>query len=241
MQIMQYTAQQRNRQGSGSQGVCVLTLLQFADDLSSARETDQSVELSFWQSFVSRFFAVDGSLRHQLLHANDNSTKAYELSGPPVPWYYYTFFKNGVERMELNVEKATETDLSLPHGGHVVKSERTTFTFYYGNTHQVVSVGRLQVHFDAQGKIKLFDFKAEENQEFINRSELVPDSPDQKAGTSSPKLNKKQQQQRKSTMSQSLMTALERRPVGEWGIPKQVMQLLEVSACSETLSRIADC
>lgn len=230
---------------AGSQA-CVLTLLQFADNLSSARLDGQGTDFGYWQTFVARFFATDGNLRHHLLSAKDNSTKAFEISGSPLPWYYHTFFKNGVERIELNIERAAEKDLPAPHGGgHVVESARTTFTFYYGNTHQVVSVGRLQVIFDAQGKIKLFDYKAEENQEFINRSVLVPDSesPDQKAGTSSPKMSKKQQAQRaKSTLlaTPSLLPAIERRPVGEWGIPPQVCQLLEVSALQANSDRVID-
>jgi hypothetical protein len=148
--------QQRQQQGEKIRGQCLMRLMLFADHLSSfgasskplqtymvngtqkmaAQGNKQRDDLSYWQTFVDRFFSPKGVLRHSLWITDDGgSNKQYEITYPALARYFNTHFESGVKTMQLIMEKGSERD--LPNSGHYIESQKASFVYWFDTGAQV--------------------------------------------------------------------------------------------------------
>ena len=136
-------------------GNSVLTLLQFGDHLSqftvsatprrngdnrnshqdalqvrNQSQQPQSNDLSYWQSFVDRFYSPTGVLRQQLSDS-ENNLKAWEIPTSALARYYWTHFSSGVQNMQMIMENARSKD--LPSGGHIVECAKSSFIYWFAD------------------------------------------------------------------------------------------------------------
>jgi hypothetical protein len=99
-----------------------------------AKYMKQEAELTYWRSFVERFFSPIGVLRQQAYVTDDASTKQYEISYAVLARFFYAHFEGGVTNMQMLVEKATEK--TLPNNCHYIESPKASFIYWFdGNSH----------------------------------------------------------------------------------------------------------
>jgi hypothetical protein len=101
----------------------------------SAQEAKQRDDLSYWLTFVDRFFSPKGVLRHSVWMTDENSNKQYEITFPGLARYFHTHFESGVKNMQMIVEKGSERE--LPNNGHYIESSKSSFIYWFDNGSQV--------------------------------------------------------------------------------------------------------
>ena len=135
----------------------MLTLLQFGDHLSQftvspnprrngdirnshqdalrARnqpQQPQSNDLSYWQSFVDRFYSPTGVLRQQLSDSEKpDNHKTWEVPTSALARYYWTHFSSGVQNLQMIMENARSKE--LPNGHHCVECTKSSFIYWFAD------------------------------------------------------------------------------------------------------------
>ncbi|TVY87574.1 Transcriptional activator, partial [Lachnellula willkommii] len=253
--------QQRQQQGEKLRGQCIMKLMQFADHLSSfgasskplqsymangtqkmaAQGNKQRDDLLYWSDFVNRFFSPKGVLRHSLWFTDDGANKQYEITYPALARYFFTHFESGVKTMQLIMEKGTEKD--LPHSGHYIESQKSSFVYWFDTGAQLIANGTLRAHFDAEQKIELLEFVTNSHEEYLPRSRLIEaarpvhdwakewhkvNAPPE--GKQSPEMNKKKAKAMKSPPQPPPDIDLpQSKVIARSGIPPAVFRFLELA------------
>lgn len=132
-----------------------MRLMQFSDDLSNfgvssktvqaymangiqrsaAQVMKQRDDLTYWLTFVDRFFSPKGVLRHSLWIVDENSNKQYEITFPALARYFHTHFESGIKNMQMIMERGSE--MELPNSGHYIVSQKSSFIYWFDNGSQV--------------------------------------------------------------------------------------------------------
>jgi LIM-domain binding protein len=112
---------------------------------------------------------------------------------------------------------------------------------YCANNYQMVSTGTLQVQFDTNSKLDLFEFNCREHEEFIPRlrvKELItPPTPSPEIKNQSPRMNKKEQAKRQAQQKAAPPIAMPESPVDNFGLTHDTQRFLEMA---ETMAEIRD-
>lgn len=172
--LMQQQQQQRRE---GMKGQCLLKLMQFAEHLSGFQSTQGMKgrdDLSYWTTFVMRFFSTNGVFRH-LLHitdAEETTDKQYEIPYPAIARYFHTHFGGGVKNMQLIMDKGT-TDRPLPGDCHCIENSKASLVYWFETGSHLVATGTLRAQFDAEQKIELFEFLTTGHEEYISRKQVI--------------------------------------------------------------------
>lgn len=89
-------------------------------------------DLSYWNSFVSRFFSTNGVFRHTLhiIDADETTDKQYEIAYPAIARYFHTNFSSGVRNMQLVMNKGT-TDRPLPADCHFIENTQASLVYWF--------------------------------------------------------------------------------------------------------------
>ena len=152
--------QQQRQQVEKLKGQCLMKLILFGDHLSNfgvsskplqaymangaqrfaAQGFKQRDDLSYWLTFVDRFFSPKGVLRHSVFTTDDNSNKQYEITFPALARYFHTHFESGIKNMQMIMEKGVEKE--LPNGGHYIESQKSSFVYWFDNGAHVSFTGR---------------------------------------------------------------------------------------------------
>jgi hypothetical protein len=203
-------------------GLSILRLVQYQNDLGTPERPD---ELDYWESFVAKFFSPEGVLRQQLWNSKSKGDKTYRIEYPSLPRFYLAHFLGGIQQIWMSVLGASEK--ALVHAGHhTVWSVMASTKYAYKNGSVVVTLGRVKVNFDSENRIELLDISTSDWKEYIPREMIVPPKspPDQKE---SPRFNKNKRQPQKLVPSPPSPPIPDTR-VNEYGVPKPLMQYLEV-------------
>jgi hypothetical protein len=231
LQRQQQQQQQQQQQTSmqGFDGQYTLKLFNFATKLNGCNASNPSFrnDMPFWQQFVRENFAPAGVLRQQTWTASDESTKDYEFTVGLIPRFYYAFFSNGVQRIQMIVESLTEK--ILPTGGAIVDCPRSSVIYWHTDGHQVVMSGSLRVHFDFENKMELLEHNVSDHQEYVARSKLFdqPQSPEQTK--LSPNLTKNKKKQQRAEIPAEPSFTVPKSIVGDNGIPAKMQMFFEVA------------
>lgn len=219
------------QQRMAMKGASILCLNAYAEHLGNFISRGEAEDLSYWNSFVEKFYSPNGVLR-QGVYNHQSGSKQFEISTPALARYYLTQFTSGIRRIQMIVEGARERD-SL-NGGHIVESGRTSFVYWFTNNCHLFSKGSLRAYFDTSNKIEMLDVVVMEHNEYIPRNMLqAAESPDQKQspkvvkGTGKRAQQKLQQNPPSISVPESMVTAD--------GVPTAVMGFLEVT---ETISQM---
>ncbi|KAJ5290852.1 hypothetical protein N7478_000103 [Penicillium angulare] len=214
--------QRMNRQQNSG----VMILNSYAEHLSGFSSRGEAADLSYWSTFVDRFFSPAGVLRQGVFN-NLTGAKQFEILTPALARYYLTQFKSGIRHIQMIVEAAREQESS---SGHVVESPRTSFIYWFSNDTQVFTHGNLRAHFDLNNKIEMLNITVTSHNEYIPRQLLQSlEAQEQKQ---SPKVAKNAA---KRAQKQSPSLSLPESMVNANGIPTAVTQFLEVA---ETMSQM---
>lgn len=129
-----------------STGQSILTLYSYAEVLSNFQSRGEAHDLSYWQTFVERFYSPGGVLRQGVWN-NTAGSKQFEIATPALARYYLTQFTSGISQIQMCVEAARERESG--NGGHIVESGRTSFVYWFKNECQVrLSVNLLVILFN---------------------------------------------------------------------------------------------
>ncbi|KAG5934748.1 hypothetical protein E4U53_000601 [Claviceps sorghi] len=201
--------QQQRREGM--KGQCLLKLMQFSEHLSGfpgiklihVKGAKGKDDLSYWNSFVARFFSVNGVFRYSLHMTDDDETmdKLYEIAYAAIPRYFHTHFGSGVRNMQLIMDKGL-TDRPLPGDFHCIENQRASLVYWFESgshvrpplrvsfgsagttrmrhritnhvaTEQLVATGTLRVQFDNEQKMELFEFITTGHEEYVSRKQVI--------------------------------------------------------------------
>ncbi|KAJ5093713.1 Transcriptional activator ptaB [Penicillium angulare] len=214
--------QRMNRQQNSG----VMILNSYAEHLSGFSSRGEAADLSYWSTFVDRFFSPAGVLRQGVFN-NLTGAKQFEILTPALARYYLTQFKSGIRHIQMIVEAAREQESS---SGHVVESPRTSFIYWFSNDTQVFTHGNLRAHFDLNNKIEMLNITVTSHNEYIPRQLLQSLEPQEQK--QSPKVAKSAA---KRAQKQGQSISLPESMVNANGIPTAVTQFLEVA---ETMSQM---
>ncbi|KAH6682760.1 LIM-domain binding protein-domain-containing protein [Halenospora varia] len=162
---------QQRQTGEKFRGQCLLRLSLFADHLSNFGGSKHKDDLSYWLSFVDRFFSSKGVLRHSVWMMDENSNKQYEITFPGIARYFHTHFESGIKTMQLIVQRGSEKD--LPNNGHYIESPKASFVYWFDNGSQLIANGTLRAHFDSDQKIELLEFVTNNHEEYLPRTKII--------------------------------------------------------------------
>jgi hypothetical protein len=201
-------------------GVSILRLVQYQDHLGNPERPD---ELDYWESFVAKFFSPEGVLRQQLWNSKNKGDKTYRIEYPSLPRFYLAHFTGGIDQIWMSVLGASEK--ALVHAGHhTVWSGMASTKYAYKNGNAVITMGQVKVNFDSENRIELLDITTTSWKEYVPL--LTPKSPpDQKE---SPKINKTIKRQQPKPAPSPPSPPIPESKVNEYGVPKPLMQFLEV-------------
>ncbi|KAL8654694.1 MAG: hypothetical protein Q9226_003336 [Calogaya cf. arnoldii] len=224
------------RMQNAMKGASVLKLVHFADQLGNFSTPPRKNELDFWVNFVERFFSHTGVIRQQLYYSADQSTKQFEISPTPtLARFYWTHFNSGVRNIQMIVERFREFD--APNGGHMIKSEKTSFIYWLANGHQLVTSGSLIVQFDQFGKIDVLEILTTHHEEFVPRAQLLRTATESSEMKHSPNQSKaigkkaaqQRQKQAQTAQEQGPVAAVPSSIINGQGVTPSVQQFLEVA------------
>lgn len=204
-------------------GLSILRLVSYQDHLGNP---ERPGELDYWESFVANFFSPEGVLRQQVWSNKNKGDKTYRIEYPSLPRFYLAHFTGGIDQIWMSVLGASEKDFAHV-GHHTVWSGMASTKYAYKNGNVVVTMGQVKVNFDSENRIELLDITTTSWKEYIPREMVLPPKspPDPKE---SPKLNKNlKRPQPKPAPSPPSATIPDSR-VNEYGVPKPLMQYLEV-------------
>ena len=252
--------QQQRREGM--KGQCMLKLMQFAEHLSGYPGVRAKDDLSYWTTFVMRFFSPAGVFRHSLhiSEGEESSDKQYEISYPAIARYFHTHFASGVKSMQLILDKGL-TDRPLPGDCHCIENTKASLVFWYETGSHLVSEGTLRVQFDAEQRIEVFEFLTVSHEEYISRKQVIDaakpahmwmkdwhklNTPDGKTSPEMSKKSKAKQLKSPQTQPPEVLVDLPDSAVNSKGVTQAVHQFLEVElpqSCGwiRKLTSILDC
>ncbi|KAM5382838.1 hypothetical protein ACJZ2D_002229 [Fusarium nematophilum] len=165
-------SQQQRREGM--KGQCLLKLMQFSEHLSGFPGSKARDDLSYWNTFVMRFFSPNGVFRHSL-HITDTeetTDKQYEIAYPAIARYFHTHFGSGVKNMQLIMDKGV-IDRPLPGDCHCIENSKASLVYWFETGSHLVASGTLRAQFDAEQKIELFEFLTTSQEEYISRRQVI--------------------------------------------------------------------
>lgn len=199
-------------------GQCILQLMSYYDSLACPQ---RPYDIDHWQETTAKYFSPSGQMRLQLFNIKSMSDKSFLLRYASIARFFHAHFTYGISKIYMqSFEHSQET---LPHGGFHVWSRRMFLTYEYEDGVRICAQGHLSVNFDEMQKIEFMHIAIKGWTEYVPRTILEPVSPEQ--NRQSPKMSKKNLPKNQNRPQ------LKRSPVLEWGIPKHLMQFLEVS-CS---------
>ncbi|KAF3911494.1 hypothetical protein ABW20_dc0107094 [Dactylellina cionopaga] len=219
-------------------GTAVLKLLQFCEHLSASEGNKR--DLNHWRKFVNDFYSHSGVMRHNLWNSGGKETKRFEITTPVLARYYHSLYENGIKNIQLVMENAREREIN---GSSHVESQRASFIFWFENGTHIVAQGTLRASLNMASQIDILEFDTSEHTEYVprrileNAKRASTSSPDQKA---SPRVNSKavgKRQQMQQLPPPPPPISIPDSPIGAWGVPDQVVKLLELA---ETLSSMRD-
>ena len=201
-------------------GQCVLQLIMFQDSLASpARPTD----LEYWDDTIRKYFSPISVLKQVLLNNRNLESKTYALQFWSLARFYHAHFVSGVKQILLqsydHVQNRRQT------GETQVTSNSASLTYIFNNDIRVTTQGSLNVLFDVESKIIRLDVAISNWQEYIPRNILDSPPPEQKQ---SPKINKNLKKAQQQKVSASGMQIIPTAGVTEYGVPRHIVQFLEV-------------
>lgn len=138
---------------------------------TAAKGAKQRDDLTYWVTFVERFFSAKGGLRHSVWVMDERSNKQYEITYPALPRYFYTHFESGIKGMQMVFVKGSEKE--LPNNNYYIESQKSSFVYWFENGAQLVASGTLKAHFDAEQKIELLEFITSSHEEYLPRTQVV--------------------------------------------------------------------
>ncbi|KAF3933383.1 hypothetical protein ABW19_dt0205882 [Dactylella cylindrospora] len=214
----------------------VSKLLQFCEHLSTLEVNKR--DINYWRQFVRDFYSPTGVMRHNLWQSNTKETKRFEITTPVLARYYFSLYEYGIKSIQLVMDNAREREIN---GISLVESSRASFIYWFENGTQVVAQGVLRATLNIASQIDILEFDTTEHTEYIprriftNTIRSLTSSPDQKASPriNSKALGKRQLQQPPAPPPISIPES----PIGVWGVPDQVVKLLELA---ETLSSMRE-
>ncbi|POR31952.1 Adhesion defective protein 1 [Tolypocladium paradoxum] len=164
--------QQQRREGM--KGQCLLKLMQFSEHLSGFPGAKGKDDLSYWNTFVARFFAPNGVFRHSvhISDAEDTMDKQYEIAYPAIARYFHTHFGSGVKSMQLIMDKGV-TDRLLPGDCQFIENSRASLVYWFETGSHLVATGILRAQFDAEQRLELFEFLTTGHEEYISRKQVI--------------------------------------------------------------------
>ncbi|KAL2872779.1 LIM domain-binding protein [Aspergillus lucknowensis] len=231
-QQQQNAAMLMQQQRIAARGQSIISLGNFAEQLSSFVSRGEANDLLYWQTFVDKFYSPTGVLRQGVYNPQAGS-KQFEIATPALARYYNTQFTSGIRQIQMLIEGPRERESPNGGGGHIVECPRASFIYWFTNDAQLFATGTLRAHFDFQNKIEMLDIVVMNHTEYLPRSQLQAlEMAEQKQ---SPKVSKnmgkraqqKQPQQPAFTLPESMVTSN--------GVPTPVMSFLEVA---ETISQM---
>ncbi|KAI8140734.1 LIM-domain binding protein-domain-containing protein [Fennellomyces sp. T-0311] len=208
-----------------STGLCtsqaVLKLMQFSDGLSPPNDAR---ELATWISFTDEFFTRTGVLKFTLWNSETDEKRLHSISRPSIARIFHTQYECGVTSLQLTLDQTNEYFLS---NGMLLECPRSSFIYRYENGSLVILSGVLSVVLlldPSSGSLKIdqFDFECSKHEEFISRQSVNV------AATPSKKKSKKPPP---SIMPDS--------PVGLWGIPERILQMMLIADAGSVFADIA--
>ena len=204
-------------------GLSILRLVQYQDHLGNPERPD---ELDYWENFVAKFFSPEGVLRQQVWNSKGKGDKTYRIEYPSLPRFYLAHFLGGITKIWMSVLGASEKAL-VHQGHHTVWSGTASTKYAYTNGTAVITFGEVKVNFDSENRIELLDITTSSWTEYIPRELVPPKSPpDQKE---SPKVNKNLKRQQPKPAPSLPSPSIPESRVGDYGVPRTLIQYLEVS------------
>ncbi|KAK1754328.1 LIM-domain binding protein-domain-containing protein [Echria macrotheca] len=214
-QQAQQQAQQQHQQkvaNVNTRGLCMLKLIQFAEQLSGFPGSKSKDDLAYWNNFVHQFFSPRGLFRLTILvkeggENRQDLDKQYELAVPALPRYFHTHFESGIKSIQLNLDKCT-IDKPLPHDCYYMEYHKASLVYWFETGSHLVTRGILRAQFDHEQKIDLFEFTTTAHEEYIARDFVIQSarpvhnwikewrSLNQQDGTHSPEMSNKKNKQK---------------------------------------------
>ncbi|PHH65433.1 hypothetical protein CDD81_2537 [Ophiocordyceps australis] len=172
--LFQQQQQQQQHRREGMKGQCMLKLLQFGEHLSAFPGHKGKDDISYWNSFVERFFSQNAVFRHSLhiSDAEDTTDKQYEISFAAIARYFHTHFTSGVKSMQLVADKGL-MDRAMPGDCHCIETSKASLVYWFETGTHLVATGTLRAQFDAEQKIELFEFLTTGHEEYISRKQVI--------------------------------------------------------------------
>lgn len=166
--------QQQHQRREGMKGQCLLKLMQFGEHLSGFPGPKGKDDISYWTTFVYRFFSPNGVFRHSLHVADgeDSTDKQYEIAFPAIARYFHTHFESGVRNMQLIMDKGI-TDRPLPGDCHFIENSKASIVYWFETGSHLVANGTLRAQFDAEQKLELLEFITTSNEEYVARRQVI--------------------------------------------------------------------
>ncbi|CAG8434129.1 4737_t:CDS:2 [Ambispora gerdemannii] len=165
-------------------------------------------DIHYWKVFAQFFFAEDVYMKYTLCNERtDNIGKTYELKYPVIPRYYQTFFESGVTSIQLILGSPKEQDMG---NGCQLDCPKASMVYYYENGSQVVHSGHLIVMFNQTSKINSFEFRTRNFTEYIPRSHVTKNMPND----------------------------IESSVVSEFGIPQRTLRCLDLAEGSDLIQGV---
>ncbi|KAF9086845.1 hypothetical protein BGX27_003089 [Mortierella sp. AM989] len=117
-----------------------------------------------WQTFATKFYATNGSLKYTLINSRKDQTKEFEINPAGIGKLYNT--STGIKETRMTLDRAVTPISRTPL---VVECTKMSLFYDCSNGCKVVMSGSLNVEFTADYKILKFNFTVSDLVELIPR------------------------------------------------------------------------